>query len=337
MFLRVRASQLQLLNLSAQLFTERIESGKVCEGHGDLRPEHVCMLEPPVVFDCVEFSLPLRAADVISELAFLAMELDFLGVPNLARALIDEYRERTGDTVPSRLAYFYKCYRACVRAKVQLLRANQQSESEALRSRTRACRYLQLASAYSVEFYRPKLFVMVGAAGTGKSTIADALADALGLEILRTDAIRHELAGRREPNAPVGQGIYSDSFTYWTYETIFDRAELLLRDSVSVVLDGTFRGGSHRARAVELAQRCGADVYFLYCRCPADLARARIAGRVAHREGISDARPEMHELQQSEIESTWNGVQPRVIELHTARPISELIAHTIKSLSETPH
>ncbi len=145
MFMRVRASQLQFLKLCAGMFAQRIRAGRVCEGHGDLRAEHVCMTSPPVVFDCVEFSQTLRSADVISELAFLAMDCDFLGAPKLGTALIEGYQARTADAPSDALTSFYKSYRACVRAKVELLRADQESGPAAVRSVTRARRYLQLA------------------------------------------------------------------------------------------------------------------------------------------------------------------------------------------------
>ena len=332
MFKRVRASQLQFLKLSAAVFAERVRSGRICEGHGDLRPEHVCMVDPPVVFDCVEFSLPLRSADVISELAFLAMELDFLGVPDLATALIESYKTRTCDAVPDTLINFYKSYRACIRAKVDLLRAGQLTGPAAEQARTHARRYLQLASYYATEFYRPKLFVMVGATGTGKSSIANALADALSLEVVRTDAIRHELGGQRMPDAGYREGIYSDSMTIRTYETLFDRAETLLREAVSVLLDGTFRDARQRDRAVELAQRHGADIHFVCCRCPAEIARARIAQRIARREGISDARPELFAIQEQELRAAENWGDRSVVFLDTMLPIPTCVAQVIDAL-----
>jgi hypothetical protein len=332
MFKRVRASQLQFLKLSAAVFAERIRSGRVREGHGDLRPEHVCMVDPPVVFDCVEFSLPLRSADIISELAFLAMELDFLGVSDLSAVLIDGYKTRSGDTVSDSLIHFYKSYRACIRAKVDLLRADQLSGSDADHARTHARRYLQLASYYATEFYRPHLFVMVGAAGTGKSTVAAALADALGLEHLRTDAIRHELAGGREAGAEVGEGTYSLTMTDRTYAELFIRADALLRESVSVVLDGTFRDARHRFRAVELARASAAEIHFIYCRCPRELAHTRIVDRLARRDDISDARPEIHDRQQQEFDLATDWPELPVIELETSLPVSESITATIETI-----
>jgi aminoglycoside phosphotransferase family enzyme/predicted kinase len=335
MLQRVRCSQLQFLKSSAALFAERIEAGQVCEGHGDLRPEHVCMLpERPVVFDCVEFSLPFRAADQISELAFLAMECDWLGSPELARSLIEGYCRRTGDDAPDRLVSFYKSYRACVRAKVELLRAAQETSAIAGHSRDRARRYLQLASSYAGEFYRARLFVMMGASGTGKSTIADELAHDLGLAVLRTDTMRHELAGRREPDADYEQGIYSDAFTRLTYQNLLDQAQGLLAQSVSVVLDGTFRDPCWRHEAIELARRCGATIYFVACRCPAPLARSRIAERLARGNTDSDARPQLHDLQRRDTPPVPGGLFP-MIELDTTESSRASVDRVLTQLRET--
>jgi predicted kinase len=288
-----------------------------------------------VVFDCVEFSLAFRSADVVSELAFLAMELDFLGAPELAVALFAGYRRRTGDDAPEALVKFYQSYRACVRAKVELLRADQQRGDAAAHSRQRGRRYLQLAGFYANAFQRPQMFVMLGATGSGKSTVADALADTLGLEVLRTDAIRHELAGGRAPDAAVGEGMYTEEMTRRTYDAVFDRAAGLLREAVSVVLDGTFRSVADRDRAVALALAYGAGVHFLFCQVPPDVARGRIAGRLARGEDISDARPELHEVHVRKLEAAadWSG--PDVLPLDTTQPVPALVQQVIDRLRHT--
>jgi predicted kinase len=313
LYQRVRSSQLQYLALRPGIFAGRIQSGRVCEGHGDLRPEHVCLEDPPVVFDCVEFSLAFRAADVASELAFLAMECEFLEAPELGAALIAGYN-----------------------GKVELLRAGQQAEAAATRSRRRARRYLQLASFYASEFHRPKLLVMVGAAGTGKSTIASALAEAVGAELVRTDAVRHELAGRRQADAAYRQGIYADSVTDETYRELFRRAASLLASGIATVLDGTFRDIRQRDEARQIAKRYGVDVHFLYCRCPSQVARARIADRIARREGISDARPTLHDIQQQELDSATDLEPPTTIYLDTCQPVPLLIQQILHSLAPAP-
>jgi aminoglycoside phosphotransferase family enzyme/predicted kinase len=345
LFLRTRAGQYQFLHLAADLFARRLASGYVCEGHGDLRPEHVCLLDPPVVFDCVEFSLAFRSADVLGELAFLAMECDFLGAPDLSSALLTGYRRRTADDAPDALFRFYQSYRACIRAKVELLRAAQQDEPAAGHSRQRGRRYLQLASFHANAFQRPQLFVMLGATGTGKSTVADAVAEALGLEVLRTDAIRHELAGgnlsvegggwRVEGEEHPPPGMYSDDMTCRTYDTLFERAAMLLDEAVSVVLDGTFRDVAQRDRAVRLAHEKGAGAHFLFCQAPPDVARERIAGRIARGEGISDARPELHEVHRRELDAApdWSG--PDVLPLDTTQPVGDLVRRVIDRLRHT--
>ncbi len=332
LFQRVRASQLQFLNLSAALFVERIQAGHICEGHGDLRPEHVCLLQPPVVFDCVEFALSLRAADVINELAFLAMECDFLGAPELGHALIEGYKTRSHDAVPTALVSFYQSYRACIRAKVELLRAAQQSLEAAVHSRQRARRYLQLAGFYSTALARPRLFVLVGAPGSGKSTMAAALAQSLGLEILRSDAIRQELAGRREPEAPFQQGIYSPAMTQQTYDELFRRAGVLLREAVSVVLDGSFLSPQPRQQARVLAHENGAAIHILVCHCPRAVAVQRIADRWRRQEDLSDARPEFYDLQERELTAAVDLHTEDVLTLNTTAPPAELVTTVLKHL-----
>lgn len=99
------------------LFAGRLEQGRVVEGHGDLRPEHVCLTEPPAVIDCLEFNRDLRIVDAVDELAFLALECERLGV-ELDETLFAPYRRETGDDVPTMLVAFYKVHRAMLRAKL---------------------------------------------------------------------------------------------------------------------------------------------------------------------------------------------------------------------------
>src|SRR5262249_45432162 len=112
---------------------------RIREGHGDLRAEHVCLLDAPVpatppvaplspgiyVIDCVEFSYALRCADVASEVAFLAMDLERLGRPDLAAAFVEAYTAASGDPELPMLLPFYCAYRPCVRGAVDGLRAPQ--------------------------------------------------------------------------------------------------------------------------------------------------------------------------------------------------------------------
>jgi aminoglycoside phosphotransferase family enzyme len=102
----------------APLLGQRAEAGHIVEAHGDLRPEHICLGEPPVIIDCLEFNRDLRLLDPVDELSFLALECERLGAAEIGDMMLGLYREATGDTPAEELIAFYKSYRACVRAKI---------------------------------------------------------------------------------------------------------------------------------------------------------------------------------------------------------------------------
>ena len=109
-----------LLDRESALFWERSRTGRIVEGHGDLRPEHICLLREPQIIDCLEFSRDFRILDPADELAFLALECERLGAPGLKRTIFDAYTEFSGDVPPATLVHFYQSHRACMRAKVAL-------------------------------------------------------------------------------------------------------------------------------------------------------------------------------------------------------------------------
>src|SRR6185436_4356263 len=149
-----------------------------------------------------------RQIDVADELAFLIAECDFLRADWIGPTLVGLYLERSKDQVPEILWAFYKSYRACIRAKVAGLRAEQLRASPDSVVAIEARRHLELADSYVSTWLRPIVLVVGGLAGTGKTTLADALANALGAEILRTDVIRRNLFGASSHAAPPNAGIY---------------------------------------------------------------------------------------------------------------------------------
>jgi aminoglycoside phosphotransferase family enzyme len=189
---RVHGFQLQLLQLRPMIFAERVRGGRIVDGHGDLRPEHICLSDPVAIFDCIEFNPDFRRIDVADELAFLAAECDF-GRRWVGPRLLQAYRERSDDQPAAVLLDFYKAYRACVRAKVVALRADQLEGQSQEAAKEEAQRHLSLADRYVAPWLRPLVLVFGGLAGTGKTTLAMAVADALGVEVLRTDVLRQEL------------------------------------------------------------------------------------------------------------------------------------------------
>lgn len=101
-----------------ELLAVRVREGHIIEGHGDLRPEHVCLSEPPVIIDCLEFNRELRLVDPFDELADLAMECGRLGAPWIGDILIGRCAETLANRPGERLLAFYTAYRACLRARL---------------------------------------------------------------------------------------------------------------------------------------------------------------------------------------------------------------------------
>ncbi len=291
---RLESAQLQFVWMWEHLFEDRIAAGYVCEGHGDLRPEHICLIDPPAIYDCVEFSESLRVNDVVNDLAFLAMELDLAGEADLAEALFEEYRRASGDFVPRPLVQFYKAYRALVRAKVSLLRAAQQPPEAAARMLERARDYAWLAASYDAEYHVPLAIAVIGPSGAGKTTLACELAGRIGAMVVRSDAVRQKLAGRREPDAPPETGIYAPAMTRRVYEALVRDAEYQVRENrTTVVLDATFSSRSQRELFRRCASACGMPYAFLYCDVPPEVAMRRVVDRRSRGVDISDARPEI--------------------------------------------
>jgi aminoglycoside phosphotransferase family enzyme len=133
------------------LFEKRIDDKMIRDCHGDLHMEHICLTDPIIIFDCIEFNERFRYSDVIADVAFLAMDLDYQGQDELSHVLIEEYVNHSGDSEAHRLLDFYKTYRAYVRGKVISFRLDDpdishEDKEEALRT---ARRYFELADRYA--------------------------------------------------------------------------------------------------------------------------------------------------------------------------------------------
>lgn len=292
--------QLRCLALESEYFVQRVADGRVVDGHGDLRPEHVYFHRSKVeVIDCVEFSAEYRINDVVDELAFLAMECDRLGRPDVGAALFATYSRLGTDEFKPFLAAFYKCYRACVRAKVSALRAAQSKGAERIESVTRSRSYVEAAKRYAEELGGKLVIVVGGLSGTGKSTLAAALQLPLAAEVLQTDVVRGELFD--QPDADNGK--YTLAGRTRVYDTIIDRMESSLSRSPTLILDGTFSTTAARQAVAARAKQLGAKLLQVQCECPAAAATARIAQRVAVGNSPSEATPELHVKQRAEYDA----------------------------------
>ncbi|MDZ7679443.1 MAG: AAA family ATPase [Acidimicrobiales bacterium] len=270
------------------LFGQRIAAGRACDGHGDLLADDIFVLDDgPRVLDCLEFDDALRLDDALADVAFLAMDLERLGRADLADTFLGAYREHSGDSWPASLAHHHIAYRAQVRAKVAAIRADQGVAGSA----EKAAALLDLARRH-LDSAQVRLVLVGGLPGTGKSTLAAGLHDALGAVVLRSDVVRKQLAGRSpdEPAAaPFGEGIYRPAATEATYEELLDRARTTLGMGETVVIDASWSDERHRAAARRLAEAAAADLVELRCVAPAEVAAARVRERGDRGGDASDA------------------------------------------------
>ena len=136
-----------LQQITPQL-AQRIAEGRIREGHGDLRLQHVYLTQPWSVIDPLEFSIALRFCDVAAEVCFTAMELDDLGRQDASVRLLGRYGEATQDSTLAAVAPFFKRYRAVVRAKVEWIRAGQTAGTQRAEHLAASRRLFELALAY---------------------------------------------------------------------------------------------------------------------------------------------------------------------------------------------
>jgi aminoglycoside phosphotransferase family enzyme/predicted kinase len=287
---RAHALAMRYLDGRHPLFERRRVEGRACDGHGDLLADDVfCLDDGPRVLDCIEFDDALRYGDTLADVAFLAMDLERLGHPELGEHFLRSYREHADDTWPASLQHHHVAYRAHVRAKVAAIRAGQGDVGSAAEAR----RLLAICLGH-LEAGRVRLVLVGGLPGTGKSTVARGLGDALGAMVLRSDEVRKELAGlpadRHAPSA-FGEGLYRPEQTAATYGELLARAEVGLGMGESVVLDASWGEQRWRRRAREAAGRAGAEVVELRCSVAADVAAERMRSRAAAGGDPSDATP----------------------------------------------
>lgn len=144
----VMSQQKAFLDKAGYLLKKRAAEQKILEAHGDLRPEHICLLPDPVIFDCLEFNRDFRILDPADELAFLAMECDYLGAPSVGPLAFDTYTAITGDRPPPELIAFHKSHRAGLRAKLSIWHIKNDSSGPVEKWQKKAVAYLELARSY---------------------------------------------------------------------------------------------------------------------------------------------------------------------------------------------
>jgi aminoglycoside phosphotransferase family enzyme/predicted kinase len=289
----IQAFTADFLNRQRPLLERRCRENRIRDCHGDLRAEHVCWAETPLIFDCIEFNPAFRHCDVAAEIAFLAMDFDYYERPDLAADLVDRYSLVTGDADLPALVPFYKCYRAYVRGKVESMKSAEPEVAAVDRENAAhsARRHFSLSYRYTWA-YAPSLVTVLGLSGTGKSSVATHLRERTGFRQVSSDSVRKRLAGlaaKTSAGAAYDTGLYAPEQTERTYAAMLAEAQEELRAGRGVILDATFQRRRHRDAARRLARDHDVPHLAVECRASDTEVRRRLASRAAEGATESDA------------------------------------------------
>jgi aminoglycoside phosphotransferase family enzyme/predicted kinase len=241
----------------------RKQQGYVRECHGDLHLSNMTLINGKVtLFDCIEFNPKLRWIDVISEVAFVVIDLLYFGYDHQAFRLLNHYLQHTGDYRGVALLRYYLVYRAMICAKVSLLRQVQQA-TDAVGNQA-PLKYINFANL-AERFTKPepaRLIITHGYSGSGKSTIADRLAEKTGALQIRSDIERKRLFGYRaqaHTGSGLDSGLYTQESSLKTYRHLADCANIVIEAGFSVIIDAAFLKAAQRDLFRKLADENGAS------------------------------------------------------------------------------
>ncbi|KPM51799.1 hypothetical protein CcI49_18610 [Frankia sp. CcI49] len=296
----------------APLLRERQRDGRIRDGHGDLLADDIyCLDDGPRILDCLEFDRRLRVGDVLSDIAFLAMDLERLGRPDLSRFLLDQYRAYTAVTHPLSLESLYIAYRAFTMCRIACTQYAQGATAAAAEARALAS--LALAS---LRRGRIRLILVGGAADTGRSAVAARLAESEGWTLLRAASVERELAHLAPAgwtDAPATTAVTANAIaatattatatttatttgTAATATAVRDellrRARTAVERGETVVIDASWARRHDREQAAALARATFTDLIQLRCAPPGPGAGIATAGAGTHLDRSTSAGPE---------------------------------------------
>ncbi|WP_179131025.1 bifunctional aminoglycoside phosphotransferase/ATP-binding protein [Candidatus Entotheonella palauensis] len=326
-------------------FEQRVRAERIRDCHGDLRAEHIYIEDGALqIIDCIEFNPQFRYIDVASEIAFLAMDLERLGFAAEADAFVQAYVEASQDVTLYRLLDFYRCYRAYVRGKVRsFLLQEAAPHRDVSRLQRDAVGCFALADRYAQRLTRPLLIMTTGLIGSGKSTVAEGVAEALDFSLFSSDRVRKARAGLC-PETPqrvaFGDGLYSASTSEQTYEALANLARSALRQGLSVVVDATFSKQAQRTLIQSVGTDAGADCYLIDCVAPEAVIRERLEKRMSVPGSVSDGRwaifPQFkQQYEPVNVETLDGGLMPTsYIRLDTTQPVERSVQQALGEIQK---
>jgi aminoglycoside phosphotransferase family enzyme/predicted kinase len=317
------------------LFRRRREAGFVRRCHGDLHSKNIFVNKDVRIFDCIEFNPRFSCSDVASEVAFMVMDLEYAGHKDLANHFVERYLVYSKDPGLLRLLNFYKCYRAYVRGKVTSFNLNDPGISAADKAKSRAVarRYFELSHRYARGLYaKPRLVVLMGLPGTGKTFVGRSLADRIDAFQLLSDSVRKQLLGipvSQRKSDGYGEGIYKGNIGNKTYDEMLKRAAAMLAAGHSVILDATFLHEDWRERARAVADKLGLPTLFVFVDCPERTVAARLRRRAVE-YSFSDADILVYRAMKSGFRLPKAGRD--LVRIDTSRPLRQSLAKIERAL-----
>jgi len=275
-------------------FENRKRDGFIRECHGDAHLANMVWHEQSVLlFDCLEFNDNLRWIDVMSEAAFLVMDLDDRGHPDLARRVLNAYLEHTGDYAGLAVFRFYQVYRALVRAKVACIRLGQSglNHDEIKQGREEFRGYANLAERYT-QPAPPALIITHGLSGSGKTWLSQQLLESIDVIRVRSDIERkrlHGLAPGERSGSGIDGGIYASDASQRTYARLAELADMILRAGYSVIVDAAFLKRGQREQLHDVAQDLRVPFVILDVQTPENILRQRLRQRPRQQLEASEA------------------------------------------------
>jgi aminoglycoside phosphotransferase family enzyme/predicted kinase len=265
-------------------FLSRKRNGFVRECHGDMHLGNMVLHDGAVtLFDCVEFNESFRWVDIISEAAFLVMDLEDRGRPDFAHRFLNGYLEQTEDYSGLAVFPFYLTYRALVRAKVACLRMGQEglSQYEHKQLHEEFLSYLELAEQYT-QSSEPLLMITHGYSGSGKTFGTQPVVEELGAVRVRSDVERKRLFGLsplEKNGSQAKEKLYSSDAGLQTYHRLQELAKAIIQSGFSVIVDATFLKRKDRDQFRQLAKQLSVPFIILDLPASVETLKQRVAQR----------------------------------------------------------
>ncbi len=327
----------QFFEEHADWFVQRQAEGKIREGHGDLHLNNICFYPDKIrIFDCIEFNEAFRTIDVMYDVAFLVMDLEFQGRVDLANLFLNTYLEHTGDYWGAALLPLYLSMRAYIRGNVNSLALKDPAipDADKTKSAQLAQAYYHLAWDYT-QRSQGQLLLMSGLSGSGKTSIARLLAQRFNALHLRSDAVRKHLSStplyqRGDTNGTFGSGIYTPEMTAKTYDYLLELGLFLAQQGWTVILDAKYDRQDLRQTALAAATAAQLPIRFVQCTASIEVLRDRLKARTGD---IADATADMLEAQIKTAEPFTPIEEAMASILNTEQPLApqiDLLAAQVK-------